>query len=139
MSWFNLKTKLTGRSSKKPVNSLKLESPTQRLGAFYEKEALRFLQDQGLSLIAENYRCNLGEIDLIMKDNNDVVFIEVKYRKADAFGGGAASVTLNKQQKVIKAAQHFLLQNNLSNKVPCRFDVIVFDQNNINWLKSAFH
>jgi putative endonuclease len=80
----------------------------QLKGLSYENKARRFLNRQGLIFIDRNYHCRMGEIDLIMEDADTIVFIEVRYRKSELFGGAMASVTPKKQQRVIKAAQHYL-------------------------------
>ncbi len=105
-----------------------------------EKIALNFLKKQGLSLKTNNFRCNLGEVDLIMLDGLYLVFIEVKMRASNAFGGALSSVTLSKQNKIKKTASLYLLQNNYYDKYPVRFDVISIQGNppEINWLKNAF-
>lgn len=91
-------------------------------GQLSEQLALNYLQAQGLKLLTKNYRCKLGEIDLIMQDAQAVVFIEVRFRKNDAFGNGGASVTNKKQLKIIKTASLYL-QKNYKNS-SCRFDVV---------------
>ncbi|MFX7820786.1 YraN family protein, partial [Acinetobacter baumannii] len=75
-----------------------------------EDAALVYLQQQGLRLLERNWRCKAGEIDLIMQDDATLVFVEVRRRKNDRFGGAAASVTWHKQQKLIRAAQWYLQQ-----------------------------
>ncbi len=105
-----------------------------------ESIALNFLKKHGLSLKANNYRCKLGEIDLIMRDGIYLVFIEVKMRKSNDFGGAIASITKSKQTKIKKTASLYLLQNNCYDDYPVRFDVITIQGNppEINWLKNAF-
>lgn len=77
-----------------------------------------------------------GEIDIIAKDSNTLVIIEVKYRKSAKFGRGYEAVNYAKQQKIIKTAQHYINENNI--KMPVRFDVISIDDNEITHIKSAF-
>lgn len=105
-----------------------------------EAIALNFLKKNGLSLKANNYRCKLGEIDLIMLDGLYLVFIEVKMRKTNDFGGALASITAFKQQKIKKTAALYLLHNNCYDKYPVRFDVITIqgEPQQINWIKNAF-
>jgi putative endonuclease len=104
-----------------------------------EELAANYLVGQGLKLVSRNYRCRFGEIDLILKDGKVTVFAEVRLRGDSRFGGGAASVTARKQQRLIAAAQHYLAgQRSLP---PCRFDVITLDRlelSRINWIKDAF-
>ena len=104
-----------------------------------EKLAATFLTSQGLKLIVQNYHCRFGEIDLIMRDASSLVFIEVRLRSNKSFGSAAASITPQKQQKLILTAQYYLQQN--SEKNACRFDVLLMDKvdvSAINWLKNAF-
>lgn len=109
----------------------------QLKGLSYENKARRFLNRQGLVFVDRNYHCRMGEIDLIMEDTDTIVFIEVRYRKSELFGGAMASVTPKKQQRVIKAAQHYLNEKkNWHRNV--RFDVIAFSQNSMDWLRNAF-
>lgn len=104
-----------------------------------ENESRKFLEQNGLLHLESNYFCKMGEIDLIMDDCGTRVFVEVRYRKNSRHGDGIESVTKFKQQKIIRAAKHYLLQNNLYDKIPCRFDVIAADvNNNILWVKDAF-
>lgn len=105
-----------------------------------ENIALNFLKKHGLSLKQSNFRCKLGEIDLIMLDNRYLVFVEVKMRKSNDFGGALASITHAKQQKIKKTATVYLLNNNYYDKYPMRFDVITIQgiPPKIDWLKNAF-
>lgn len=112
-------------------------------GALAETSAETFLLQQGLVKRAKNYRCKLGEIDLIMQHNTahetTLVFIEVRLRSHTGFANAAESVTYRKQQKIIKTAQYYLQQHGLTDKANCRFDVIAFSDNgNPEWIKNAF-
>ncbi|WP_115304102.1 YraN family protein [Legionella beliardensis] len=113
---------------------------SQQLGFAAEQQACHYLLKQGLSLLVNNYRCRWGEIDLIMKDGNYLVFIEVRARSSSMFGGPFASITLTKQQKIIKTANHFILTKKWGDKYPVRFDVVGIDSRlqNIEWIKNAF-
>ncbi|OGT97808.1 MAG: YraN family protein [Gammaproteobacteria bacterium RIFOXYB2_FULL_38_6] len=111
----------------------------QTIGSQAESKALAFLKTQGLKLLERNFRCKLGEIDLIMQDKDFTVFVEVKYRKIINFGEPVETVTKSKQRKIIKAATFYLQQKDLFDKVPCRFDVVgILDDGQINWIKDAF-
>jgi putative endonuclease len=109
-----------------------------------EALALNYLQQQGLTLVARNYRCRRGELDLIMQQGDTVVFVEVRYRQRNDFGGAAASVSASKQKKCLLAAAHFLQNEKKYAKLGARFDVIAIqghDQNDtlsINWIINAF-
>ncbi|AOY92407.1 YraN family protein [Cupriavidus sp. USMAA2-4] len=106
-------------------------------GAQAEARALAHLQRHGLVLAARNYRCNGGEIDLVMQEaDGGLVFVEVRQRSSRAFGGAAASVTPAKQRRVLLAASHFLAA---WPAVPgCRFDVVAIDGARLEWLQGAF-
>ncbi len=122
----------------------KLKKVTARdTGNQYEKLAHQFLQDQGLKLLTSNYHSRFGEIDLIMLDDNNLVFIEVRFRKQSSFGSAAASVTPNKRKKIIRTAEFFLAENSKFRNSNCRFDVIGIDESydskhHIDWIKNAF-
>ena len=106
-----------------------------------EDLACSYLEEQGLSLITANYSCKLGEIDLIMKDQDVLVFVEVRYRKDSDYGDGAETITRFKQNKIKKAATFYLQENDLYDKVPCRFDVVSVSgswQEKFCWIKDAF-
>ena len=107
-------------------------------GVKSENLALAYLQAQGLSLICQNYYCRFGEIDLIMQDQDTLVFVEVRYRKNNDFGGALASITKQKQNKIIKTAKHYLAQ--LENEPYCRFDAIAISQQSTipQWIQNAF-
>ena len=113
---------------------------TKQLGDAGEATALRYLQAQGLLLVERNYRTpgrGGGEIDLIMRaPDGTLVFVEVRKRASTQHGGGAASVSATKQRRIIFAAQHYLLR--LRTLPPCRFDVVVLDDDQIQWLQAAF-
>ena len=104
-----------------------------------EATALRYLQNQGLKLIAQNYRCRFGEIDLIMRDGSTIVFTEVRLRKSNAFGGASASVDSNKQRRILATARHYLSE--LRGSPACRCDVVLLsnvEDNAIEWIQNAF-
>lgn len=118
--------------------------PTSKAsGDCWELYAEHYLIDNGLALLVKNFHSRQGEIDLIMKDGDCIVFIEVKYRKNNHFGGAISAVTHQKQQKIIKTAAFYLQQQKLNEyNTLCRFDIIAIegDANNPNtqWLKNAF-
>jgi putative endonuclease len=100
---------------------------TSAAGARFEQRALDFLERAGLKLVERNWRTRFGEIDLVMRDANMLVFVEVRYRRNPRFGGGAASVGAAKRAKLTRAAQGFLQAHPRFAALPCRFDVIAFD------------
>jgi putative endonuclease len=107
-----------------------------------EDAALRSLRRAGLKLISRNYRCNAGEIDLVMLDGQVLALIEVRYRATNAFGGAAASVTWRKQRRIITAARHLLLTRADLRRYPARFDVVAITSGRrgeeVEWIKAAF-
>lgn len=108
-------------------------------GVQAERWAARYLQQQGLILVTQNYRCRAGEIDLIMRDGEVLVFVEVRLRSNPSFGGAAASIDTRKQQRIIKTAQHYLAT--LPILPPCRFDALMLEDPQglqVQWLKNAF-
>lgn len=118
-------------------------SVTQRMGRAVETQASTYLTSQfGFKLVTANYSCKVGEIDLIMQDGDTLVFVEVRYRAQDDYGSALESIDRRKQCKVIRAAKYYLLENNLWEKVPCRFDALVVqatpEKENIEWIRDAF-
>ena len=91
-----------------------------------------------------NYRCKLGEIDLIMHDQDTIVFVEVRSRKQNRYGTALESVNRGKQQRLIRAAKYYLQKNKLTEQKPCRFDVVSVDNTHtldelaIQWIPNAF-
>jgi len=109
------------------------------IGQAAERKAYYYLQRQGLKLIKRNYRCRMGEIDLIMRDYNAIVFVEVRMRTSSLFGQSIETVHYQKQQRIIKAAQCFLLQRFQYRHLNGRFDVVGIDNHSkITWIKNAF-
>ncbi len=106
-------------------------------GDQHEKIACNYLCSQGLTLIASNYHTRHGEIDLIMRDKDTLVFVEVRYRSSNKFGGAVMSITPGKQRKIALTALQFLQRNNKTNHY-CRFDVIAISDHETQWIKSAF-
>lgn len=110
---------------------------TQDLGQRAEQDALRLMTGSGLTLVTRNYRCRGGEIDLIMRDGESIVFVEVRYRRSANFGGAVSSVDRRKRQRLTHAAQHYLAGSGWLG--PCRFDVIGFDGSaDPTWIRNAF-
>jgi len=105
-------------------------------GAQAEQQAALYLQQQGLKLVARNYRGRFGEIDLILQDGATLVFVEVRLRRNDDFGGAAASIDTRKQQRIARTAQQYLA--GLAHIPACRFDVVLMDNHGMQWLKNAF-
>ena len=108
-----------------------------------ESLARRHLEQQGLRLLAQNWACKRGELDLVMLDGDTVVFVEVRYRKNTQWGGALGSIDARKRKKVIFAAQYFLQRESRWAHCACRFDVVTIDgplkaTPQLNWLRNAF-
>ena len=107
-------------------------------GSDAENLAAAFLQRAGLKIVVRNYRCRFGEIDVIARDGNTLVFVEVRMRSSDRYGGAAASITAAKRAKLLRAARHYIAD--IAQVPACRFDALLVsgDDRAIEWLKSAF-
>lgn len=110
----------------------------RRTGTAYEIMAADYLKTQGYQIIKQNYRCRLGEIDLIARDGRYLVFVEVKYRATGGKGVAAAAVNDRKQHTISRVAAFYLVQNRLPEDTPCRFDVVAIDGEEITLYKNAF-
>ena len=107
-------------------------------GAAAEALAARHLERQGLRVIARNYRCRGGEIDLICEDRGCLVFVEVRLRRDSRFGGAAASIGHGKQARLMIAARHYLAGRR---ERVCRFDAVLLSdlqEGSIEWVRDAF-
>jgi putative endonuclease len=116
---------------------------TTETGNITEKLASEYLTLQNLTLVTQNFHSKYGEIDLIMLDGSTYVFVEVKYRKNNNYGGSLVAVTHRKQKKLRLCAKYYLQQHQLNDyNTPCRFDIIALEGDikkpDINWLKNAF-
>ena len=119
------------------------ERSRRQSGRDAEGQALAHLQQQGLRLVAQNWLCKRGELDLVMLDGDTVVFVEVRYRRHAGWGGALESVDFRKQEKLILAAQWFLQSESKWSDSPCRFDVVAINGDPgaapaLNWLQHAF-
>lgn len=109
----------------------------QLLGKFAETRAEKMLAVAGLTVVCRNYRCRLGEIDLIAQDGEVLVFVEVRSRSRADYGSAAESISLAKQRRIIAAARHYLAT--LPRMPACRFDAVTLDEGGEPvWIKSAF-
>ncbi|MCG8429482.1 MAG: YraN family protein [Chromatiales bacterium] len=106
-----------------------------------EQLACTYLEHQGLVTVERNFSTRQGEIDLIMREQNTLVFVEVRLRSRSDYGTGADSVTRRKQQRLIITANQFLQKRFGNNPPACRFDVVSIGGQNaekIDWIKDAF-
>jgi putative endonuclease len=111
-------------------------TPAQAAGGAGEELAEAFLARHGLAIVTRNYRTKAGEIDLIARDGATLVFVEVRLRSPDRFGGARASVTPRKQRRIVAAARQYLM--GLRPTPPCRFDVVALDGADPEWIRGAF-
>lgn len=116
--------------------------PLQGRGAWAEELALAHLREAGLRLEARNYRCPRGEIDLVMRDGEVVVFVEVRYRTSGRFGGGVESVDAGKRTRLRATAGHYLQAHPSAAALPCRFDLVAIGPGAgspaVLWIANAF-
>lgn len=111
----------------------------RKIGDDAEKKAEIFLSDAGFELIDRNFLCKCGEIDLIMRRKNTLIFVEVKTRKSHQFGTAAEMVSKSKQRKIALTAKVFLQKNATYTTFDCRFDVVAFTHDDISWIENAFY
>jgi putative endonuclease len=105
-----------------------------------ETLAWKYLQSRGLRLLQRNYRSRRGEIDLVLQDQDSLVFVEVRYRSESRFGSAAESVDRRKQSKLVACAQHYMQSYPKLARQPCRFDVVSVGGSGdaIEWIRDAF-
>jgi putative endonuclease len=118
-----------------------VRTPRQLAGDAAEAEACAKLEAAGCRILGRNVRFREGEIDIVADDRGTLVFVEVRMRRSDRFGGAAGSIDVFKRRRLVRAAQHFLLQHFAagSRLPPCRFDVITADGDGIrDWIRDAF-
>lgn len=108
------------------------------IGTEYETVAAKHLERLGYRIVARNYRCRAGEIDLIARHGAYLVFIEVKYRADARNGYGAEAVDCRKQERIVRAARWYLMEKHIPENQPCRFDVVSFLGEEISVIENAF-
>lgn len=110
-------------------------STTQAKGKAGEDRAAEYLARRGLRVVARNFRVKGGEIDLVCRDGDATVFVEVRLRSRADYGGAGASITATKQARLVLAARHWLARHG---ETPCRFDCVLIDGDRLEWLRDAF-
>jgi len=110
----------------------------RRIGAAHEEQAASYLTAQGYEILEQNYRCRLGEIDLVAREGGTLVFLEVKYRRTDAYGSPAEAVTPMKQRTICRVADYYRMTHRMRESQPCRFDVVAIRGTEIEVIKNAF-
>ncbi|OGT70778.1 MAG: YraN family protein [Gammaproteobacteria bacterium RIFCSPLOWO2_02_FULL_57_10] len=126
-------------------NPIRIEPSRRRaFGEAQERAAADYLVAQGLQMICANFQCKLGEIDLIMRSPTSLIFVEVRYRRSTAYGTPAESVNYRKQLKLMRTAQSYLKSLQLTNRIPCRFDILGISPGpqpgslSFDWIQGAF-
>ena len=108
------------------------------IGTIWEQAAINYLKINGYEILETNYRCRIGEIDIIAKEEGYFAFIEVKYRKTAFMGDPFDAINSKKQRTIRKTASYYLLCHNLSEYTPCRFDAVGILGSTITLIKDAF-
>ncbi len=104
-------------------------------GKFAEKQARNFLQSRGLSFITKNFKCQYGEIDLIMGDKNELVFVEVRMRSSRLYGDAAETVDKTKLTKLINSSEYYIQRNYADKQVPnSRMDLVAINGTKFEWI-----
>ena len=119
-----------------------MKATSRELGDEAEHFATQYLVRHGLQLLEKNVNFRVGELDIVMQDKDSLVFVEVRRRKSNQFGGALESITAVKQKRLTKAALAYLQRKKLMDKVACRFDLVAVTENNgqleAQWLKNIF-
>lgn len=110
----------------------------REVGAAYEKLALFYLEQRGYQILETNYRCRTGEIDIIARDGRYLVFLEVRYRSDGTRGTSLESVDRRKQAVLLGTARQYLRERRLGEDLPCRFDVVGIDGEEVRVIQNAF-
>lgn len=110
----------------------------RKVGTEYENRAAAYLEAGGYRILHRNYRCRLGELDLVALDGEVLVFVEVKYRSGRGRGGALEAVDPGKQKILGKTASFYLMKEYGTMDVPCRFDVVGIDGEKICHIRDAF-
>jgi putative endonuclease len=110
----------------------------QQIGRAAEDAAVAFLESHGLAVLLRNFRRRAGELDVVARERDTLVIVEVRTRSGELFGGAGASVDFRKQAKLRRAAAQLLQQRKDLAALRVRFDVIAIDSKGIEWIKHAF-
>lgn len=111
----------------------------RRVGTIKEEIAAEYLENKGLKIVAKNYRCRYGEIDIVATDDRYIVFVEVKYRADSSKGFPQEAVTKKKQKTISFVAKYYMMQSNLELDTPVRFDVVAILGEDITHIENAFY
>lgn len=108
------------------------------IGASYEEKAALYLKEIGYHILERNFRCKIGELDLIGKNEDYLCFIEVKFRSDSSKGYPSEAINHNKIRKITRTAQYYMMVNNIPQDTPCRFDTVFILDDEITVIKNAF-
>ncbi|MCD7744183.1 MAG: YraN family protein [Lachnospiraceae bacterium] len=108
------------------------------VGTEYEGLAASYLEKEGFSIVCRNYRCRMGEIDLVAREQGYLVFVEVKFRSGESSGSALEAVDGRKQQRIIRVARWYLMEHHVPENQPVRFDVVAIDGANVHLVRDAF-
>ncbi len=117
---------------------MKTGENTRKTGEYYETEAVSFLEEQGYHILQRNYCCRIGEIDIIAREGEYLVFVEVKYRRTGRTGDAAASVNERKQKTISKVADYYMMQYHMYQDQNVRFDVVAINGEKTEVIQDAF-
>lgn len=109
----------------------------REIGAKFEQKTKKYLESVGHTIIKMNYQCRYGEIDIISKDGNAIVFTEVKFRRTKSHGHPSEAVDYHKKIHIIQVAKWYVMENRLDG-IPVRFDVAVWTNEDLTYYKGAF-
>lgn len=112
-------------------------------GRLWESRAATYLEDHGLAVLARGYRCRLGELDLVCRDDGQLVIVEVRARSGGALCSAVDSIDAHKRRRIVQATRHLLMRHAAWQHAVIRFDVVAFDaidtpEPSIRWIKHAF-
>ncbi|MDF2908159.1 MAG: hypothetical protein K0R34_3480 [Herbinix sp.] len=108
------------------------------VGTQFEQKASGYLEKNGYQILDRNFRCKIGEIDLIARNEGYLCFIEVKYRSSSAKGFPSEAITPTKIRRITRTAQYYMLLHKLPVDTPCRFDAVVILESELSLIKNAF-
>lgn len=117
---------------------MKTGENTRKTGEYYETEAIIFLEKQGYRILKRNYRCKIGEIDIIAREQGYLVFVEVKYRRTRKRGDAAGAVTEEKQKTISRVADYYMMEHHMYQDQKIRFDVVAINGEKMEVLQGAF-
>lgn len=107
-------------------------------GSDREKQAAEYLEQQGMRIVERNFRCKLGEIDLIGWHQNYLVFVEVKYRSSSVKGSAVEAVDERKQRRICRVADYYRNSHRIGNQTGVRYDVVAIQEEKMEWITNAF-